>query len=101
METKTKTKKTTNRGARACVQTLQPFTNSNGQLYARWVNPNTYVVYSYGKHWPLFIWDASKKTWFENEDRYSSTTSHHRSYTHPYTKTEPKPCAWMQERARA
>jgi hypothetical protein len=43
-----------------------------------------YVVYSYGRHWPLFVWDEVTQTWFHNTDKYSVTTSKH------YTKACPR-----------
>jgi len=46
-----------------------------------------YVVFSYGGHWPLFIYDYGTKRWFENDDRYSKTTSKHRTKIHPLCGT--------------
>jgi len=74
------------RTCRAWVQQKQPFQNSNGQLYAQWEGMNDdlrYVVYSYGRHWPLFVYVPKVDTWFENTHRKSPTTSKHRSYSHP------------------
>ena len=86
---------TTRRDARAKVQAREAFKTSNGQLYGEWVSPNVYVVYSYGEHWPLFMWDGFK--WFENEDKRSVTTSHHRSYTHPHVPTELRSTTWLRQ----
>jgi len=49
---------------------------------------NIYVVYSYGKHWPLLAhW---KGIWFSNEDQSpSQTTTRHTSQTNPYVPTVP------------
>lgn len=77
--------RTTNRKARDYTVNGIPFTNSNGQLFGRWETPKLFVVYSYGTHWPLFAWDDG--TWYENEDKYSSTTSRHRSQSHPLAET--------------
>lgn len=44
-----------------------------------------YVVYSYGRHWPLFIWFDG--VWYGNADRYSVATSKHRSQLHPLAET--------------
>lgn len=79
--------RTTNRNAGDYVRNGVPFTNSNGQLFGRWETPSLFVVYSYGEHWPLFAWDNG--TWYENEDRYSVTTTRHRTYAHPHTDTIP------------
>lgn len=74
---------------RAWVMERCKFQNSNGQLYGQWEEGGDarYVVYSYGEHWPLFIYVPHVNTWFENKDRHSSTTSKHRTQTHPHCET--------------
>jgi len=42
-----------------------------------------YVVFSYGLHWPLFVYDYSKDQWYGNSDKYSVTTSKHYSKLNP------------------
>ena len=42
-----------------------------------------YVVYSYGAHWPLYIYDYNTQQWYGNSDKHSVTTSKH------YTKLNP------------
>lgn len=81
--------RTTNRAARDYVRNGVPFTNSNGQLFGRWETPTLFVVYSYGEHWPLFAWDGDNNEWLENDDKYSVTTSRHRSQAHPLQQTFP------------
>ena len=72
--------------AREYVQNLKPFHNSNKQLYAQWEG-DLYVVYSYGRHWPLYInW---KGVWFRNKDKYGPTTSKHSSQANPLVGTVP------------
>lgn len=88
----------TRQQARPYVQKKHPFRTSNGQLYALWPTPNIYVVYSYGEHWPLFVWDAAASRWLENEDRHSSTTTtRHRSYAHPHTATQLRSRVWLRQ----
>ena len=88
-------KRINGRTARPYVQRKEPFKNSNGQLYAVWhTDPHNednsrYVVYSYGYHWPLFVYVPKADTWFENSDRHSVTTSRHRTFTHPHCDTVP------------
>lgn len=98
----TKPTRTTNRGARKYVQTLTPFTNSNNQLFARWVSPQLYVVFSYGDHWPLFIYSTDTKRWYANEDKASRTTSHHYSYAYPHSghPVMARSCTWMKRAVR-
>ena len=74
---------------RTYVQNKQPFHNSNKQLYGKWVNSDRYVVYSYGAHWPLLVWDESVGRWFANYNKTSRTTTKHASQTHPLTELHP------------
>jgi hypothetical protein len=92
-----KTIRTTNTKCRALVQERTAFKNSNGQLYAKWETPDLYVVYSYGEHWPLFMWAGRTETWYQNEDKFSPTTSHHRTYAHPHEETELVGCYRMKQ----
>jgi hypothetical protein len=90
-------KRINGRLSRPYVQRTEPFKNSNGQLYAEWHdashseenNNSRYVVYSYGTHWPLFVYVPSVNTWFENREKYGPTTSKHRTQTHPHCDTVP------------
>ena len=89
--------KIANREARDYVRSRKEFRGSN--LFAEWVTVSytdehdqwqerdVYVVYSYGKHWPLFVFDDLAGVWFENMDSYSVTTSKHRSQAHPHVPT--------------
>jgi hypothetical protein len=74
------------------VSKCKPFKNSNGQLYGHWEAGGVaysdgggmrYVVYSYGKHWPLFVWDDESQCWYGNSDKNSVTTTKHRTYANP------------------
>ena len=42
-----------------------------------------YIVFSYGLHWPLFIYDHKKGQWYGNSDKYSATTSKHYNKLNP------------------
>ena len=84
--TNTKSTRVSGWKAREYVQKLLPFHNSNKQLYAQWED-DLYVVYSYGRHWPLYInW---KGVWFANISKVSRTTTKHASQTHPLTQCVP------------
>ena len=41
---------------------------------------SVYVIYSYGPHWPLMVYDNDAHCWFTNDDNYSRTTSRHVSH---------------------
>lgn len=78
------TPRTSNFKARSLVQSRTPFKGSN--TFAEW-DGKRFVVYSYGKHWPLFVWCEVAKCWYENSDKYSRTTSKHRMQLHPLADT--------------
>ena len=64
-----------------------PFVGSN--LYAKELrDPYRYVVYSYGGHWPLYVWDGGVQRWFVNGDVFSRTTSRHKTQACPDMKGE-------------
>lgn len=83
----TKAKVITNREANQCVATKELFRNTTGSIYSEWVRDDMYVVYSYGEHFPLFIF-VEGQGWFENGDSYSRTTSKHNSHAHPSVPTK-------------
>jgi hypothetical protein len=80
--------KTSNKNCRTLVQNRQAFTASN--IFAEYitnnadgspVDPCRYVVYSYGKHFPMYIYEGGH--WYANEDKYSRSTSRHQSQANP------------------
>lgn len=82
--------KIANADARRYVQNRQAFKGSN--IFAHWhtasdPDKDRYVVYSYGEHWPLFVWVDGQ--WYRNSGKYSVTTSKHSSQTHPHPNS---PC---------
>lgn len=88
-----------NKNAREYVQKQKQFDGSN--TYARLYLPTTstnapfarpttlYSVYSYGKHFPLFVAETIDGIthWYENIDKYSVSTSKHKAQLHPHTDT--------------
>jgi hypothetical protein len=82
-----------NRDCRSYVQNRHSFIGSNLYAEHRLVGnyPHSdcrhYTVYSYGYHYPMYI-HVPDVGWFENEDKYSMTTSKHRSQAHPHTDTD-------------
>jgi hypothetical protein len=87
--------KIANVNARKYVQKRIPFSGSN--LMGSNVREDMYVVFSYGSHWPLFIYTNGQ--WYENEDRTSVTTSKHRTQTHPRCPTMLLSIKWMERLA--
>lgn len=85
------------------VSQCKPFKNSNGQLYGHWEAGGVaysdgggmrYVVYSYGKHWPLFIWDDETRCWYGNSAKHSMTTTKHRTYANP-SRADASTILWL------
>lgn len=53
--------------------------NVGTRIFGVWETDEIYAVYSYGKHFPMYVYDLGAETWFANHDKYSrSTTSHQR-----------------------
>ena len=80
--------KTSNKACRSQVQQRNAFTASN--IFAEYVTRNAdgstphtcrYVVYSYGKHFPMYIYEGG--AWYANIDKYSPSTSRHQSQANP------------------
>lgn len=69
------------------------FCNTNDTLFGTWSYTNVYTVFSYGMHYPMYIWCADQ--WYENEDGYSRTTSKHKTQARPTNNTIRKPTEWM------
>jgi len=91
-------KKCSNREARGYVQNRTPFIANN--LYGVQAGTSEepmYIVYSYGEHWALFVYHQPTQTWFENSDKYTVTTSKHRTQSHPLCETVSRPQSFMRD----
>jgi hypothetical protein len=42
-----------------------------------------YIIYSYGSHFPMYVYDEVTQRWLGNSDKYSRTTSSHQSKYRP------------------
>lgn len=82
--------KTSNTKCRIQVQQRNAFTASN--IYARYITTNAdgsqvepcrYAVFSYGAHFPMYIYEGG--AWYANIDKYSPSTSRHQSQANPCT----------------
>ena len=65
-----------NKNASNYIRNRLTFTGSN--LFGKSIK-NGYVVYSYGYHYPLFVYSWKAKKWYGNSDKYSISTSKHKS----------------------
>lgn len=73
-----------NRNSSRYVSYLKEFRGSN--MYAVHLhgnNKHTYVVYSYGPHWPMWVYDYGTREWYGMADKYSSSTSKQQGQSHP------------------
>jgi hypothetical protein len=82
-------KRIANKDARRYVLSRVEFQGSN--LYARWLpyinatvkdfteEHKLYVVYSYGEHFPLAVYEDKTMHWYHNTDGYSTSTGKHKS----------------------
>jgi hypothetical protein len=72
-----------NTKCRPYVEKREPFKGSN--LYGIYslvdADHEVYTVYSYDTHHPLYIY--TEGMWFENEDKYSPSTSKHLTQARP------------------
>jgi hypothetical protein len=72
-----------NTKCRPYVEKREPFRGSN--LYGIYslvdADHEVYTVYSYDTHHPLYIY--TEGMWFENEDKYSPSTSKHLTQARP------------------
>lgn len=75
-----------NNKARQYVEKLEEFQGSN--TFGKWHSWNEgerklYVVYSYGHHFPMYIYDEEQNKWVGNKDRFSQSTTRHQSQLRP------------------
>jgi hypothetical protein len=71
-------KKTNNNEVPNRVGMRSPFVTTNGTLMGV-LDPakQDYIVYSYGDHWPLAMYEHLTGTWYVNVSKCSRTTSKH------------------------
>ena len=82
------TNKIANKDASESVNNRHAFQGSN--IFAENIrhhtcgcNEDLYVVYSYGHHFPMYVFDYTTREWYANSDKYSPTTSKHQSQCRP------------------
>ena len=66
---------------RNVVEFRMPFTGNS--VFGQWKGTELYCVFSYGSHFPMYIYDKNLDAWVGNSDKYSSTTSRHQSKCKP------------------
>lgn len=71
-----------NKNADTYTTNREPFKGSN--TWGEWIK-DLYVVYSYGRHFPMYVWDEQLGMWFGNADKYSRSTTRQQSQLRPNT----------------
>lgn len=92
--------KVANKNASREVLNHIPFDGSN--TFGRWSHrglftedEEVYVVYSYGKHFPMYAYSTLTQQWYENEDGYSKSTARHKTQLRPTSRTKVIPHGCM------
>ena len=72
------------------IEYRDKFETNNKTMFSEWcgsdeghVGARTYTVYSYGYHFPMYVWDDQAQVWIGNKDKYSRTTSVHQTKARP------------------
>jgi hypothetical protein len=76
-----------NRDMAAYVRNTKPFTNNNKTVWTNWEG-KFYVVYSYGRHFPMYAYDTEAAIWYGNESKFSRTTTTHQRKAQPVPNEE-------------
>ena len=82
-----------NKNAKQYVNELKSFKGSNifAENRVSFNGEELYVVYSYGYHFPMYIYDYQTEIWIGSRDKYSVSTSKQQSQCRPSGKI---PC-WL------
>ena len=79
--------KLSNKEVSSYVNNLKPFETNSGSIFSDGGrDKGLYAVYSYGFHFPMYVYDTASKQWFGNHDKYSNTTSRHQNCAQPSAK---------------
>jgi len=59
------------------------FKTNNETVYTQTYR-EMYIVYSYGLHWPMYVYDDASQSWFGNSTKYNKpTTNRHTTLAKP------------------
>ena len=79
--------KLANNEVRPYVKQRKLFETNNGTIYSRQF-PDLYAVYSWGDHFPMYVYDNLSRQWFGNFDKFSRSTTKHQSVSRPDVKED-------------
>jgi hypothetical protein len=78
--------KISNTEAAVYVAGRLPFHGSN--LFANTLMNGLYVVYSWGHHFPIYVYDQTISKWYGNTDKFSQSTTRHQTLAMPVEHDE-------------
>lgn len=64
------------------INKLENFETKNKTMYSV-KSEKQYAVFSYGYHFPMYVYDIESEVWLGNSDKYSRTTSSHQNHARP------------------
>ena len=69
----------------ALARKKEPFTFNNVFSVLTNRGHTTYTVYSYGSHYPMYVYDYEACQWYGNKDKSTPTTNKHMKRFEPYS----------------
>jgi len=80
-----------NSDARYMVERREKFKTNNQTMFGEWSSSAgldggrsyRYAVFSYGYHFPMYVYDEQAGVWIGNKDKYSRTTTTHQNKARP------------------
>ena len=85
-----------NAETREPIERREIFTTNAATIFPRKTS-NLYIVYSWGTHFPMWVYDGDLNQWFGNSDRYSRSTSKHQSLSRPNAQIDMCDTATLQQ----
>ena len=81
--------KIANKNASEYVNSRKQFQGSN--MFGKWLDTGNgrteshmlYAVFSYGSHFPMYIYDPKESKWLGNTDKYSQSTTRQQQHSRP------------------
>lgn len=84
-----------NSEVRRFIEYRDTFETNNKTMFGEWRRvengdspKDVYAVYSYGYHFPMYIYDDQAGVWIGNKDKYSRTTTTHQNKARPTAHIE-------------
>jgi len=72
-----------NNQVRDAVNERRAFMTNNETITSSISSKGLYVVYSYGEHYPMYVYDSIARQWFGNADWTTPTTERHKTHARP------------------